>query len=87
VFGATPNGVYTVTGQYQSVPLALAADSDVPGLPARFHMLLVYKAMMLYASHEAAPEVYTEGKTEGDKMMAALRLDQLDVISFGPPLA
>lgn len=87
VLGMTPNAAYTVTGQYQAAPIAMTADSDVPGLPTRFHMLIVYKAMMLYGSHEAAPEVYAAGKGEGDKMMAALRLDQLDTIAYGPPLA
>lgn len=85
--GPTPNAAYSISLQYQCVPTTMTANADVPGLPLRFHMLIVYKAMMLYAAHEAAPEVYSEGEREYNKMMAALRLDQLETIHFGAPLA
>jgi hypothetical protein len=56
--GPPPDGTYTVTGDYYIAPTAMAQDTDVPtGLPARFHMLLVYDAMDMYASYESAPEV------------------------------
>lgn len=87
LFGNTPDDVYTVTGQYQSTPADLELDADVPGLPARFHLIIVYRAMMLYGKFEAAPEVIEDGREEYDKLMSALRTDQLDEIGFGAPLA
>lgn len=87
LLGPSPDQVYTVTGQYQASPLAMAADTDVPGLPAQFHMLIVYKAMLLYAGYEAAPEVYNEAKAGWRTMYSLLREDQLEEPSFGEPLA
>jgi hypothetical protein len=87
LLGNTPDTVYTITGQYQQAPVAMAADADTPGMPVRFHMAIVYRAMMIYGSFESASEVYAEGETEYNKLMAALRLDQLDEIHLGDPLA
>lgn len=87
MLGPIPNDVYTITGEYQSVPTELADDTDVPGLPDRFHMAIVYRAMMLYAKQEAAQEVYADGEEEFNKMLAALRIDQLESPALGEPLA
>jgi hypothetical protein len=82
-----PDAIYTVTGQYWSSPVSLAVDADVPGCPSRFHMAIVYRAMMLYGKYEGAPEVYADGKEEFEKLYAALRIDQLEQIHLGAPLA
>ncbi len=83
----TPDDIYTVSGQYQKAPTSLAADADTPGMPARFHMLIVYGVMMKYGAAEAAPEIRVEGENEWDKMLAQLESSQLPAISFGDPLA
>lgn len=87
LLGNTPDDIYTITGEYQAAPSALAADADLPGLPAKFHMLIVYKAMMFAGSYDAAPEVYAEGSQAYERMLAMLEADQLEQISFGEPLA
>lgn len=87
LLGQTPDDIYTITGQYQGNPVDMTLDADVPGLPARFHMLIVYRAMMLYGRYEGAPEVAADGEGEFVRMLTALRGDQLDCISLGAPLA
>lgn len=87
LLGQTPDSIYTVTGQYQATPTDMLVDADVPGMPARFHMLIVYRAMMLYGRYEAAPEVTADGEREFSNMLTALRGDQLEHIHLGPPLA
>lgn len=87
LLGNTPDAIYTVTGEYQSVPTALTVDASVPGLPAKYHMLIVYKAMMFAGSYDAAQEVYAEGRDSYDRMMTMLEADQLEQIHFGDPLA
>lgn len=60
--GPPPNGQYTVTGDYYRAPAIMQADLDLPlGLPLQYHMGIVYKGMMYYASYEAAPEVLERG--------------------------
>lgn len=65
VVGPPPNGLYTIEGDYFVAPQVLAADADVPtGLPAQYHMLIVYRAMKKYAGYEAAPEVAIRAEDE-----------------------
>lgn len=87
LLGPLPDTVYTVRGRYVVVPQVLAADGDIPAMPERFHMAIVYRAMMLYGAYEAAQEVYSEGEREFSRMLAALKLDQLDRPTHGEPLA
>lgn len=86
-FGSIPDQPYVITGEYYQRPLDFAADADEPALPARFHMIIVYRAMMFYGGYEAAPEVYQRGETEFKRLMNRLELDQLTVPVSGPPLA
>lgn len=76
-FGPAPIAGYTITGDYFRVPTEMSADADVPSLPERFHMLIVYRAMMYYGASESAAEVYNEGQAEFDRMMRRLQLNQL----------
>lgn len=86
--GPNVNGNYTVTGDYFMVAPVLAADADVPlGLPTRFHMLVVYRAMIKYGFYESAQEVTARGNQENDGMYAQLQALRAPRISFGGALA
>lgn len=86
-FGSTPDGVYVIDGEYYTQPVTLSADSDTPLLPARFHMAIVYRAMMYYAGFEAAPEVMARGDFEYRRLYSRMEIDQLPTLISGPPLA
>jgi len=73
----TPNDEYTVVGEYFTHPVTLTADADVPAMPARFHMAIVYRAMMSYGNYVMAPEIYQRGLIGYNDMMRKLDLDQL----------
>lgn len=75
-----PDIVYTVVADYFTVPTELSADDDVPGIPSRFHMLPVYKAMEWYASYENAPEVANRAVVAYRNMYDQLVLDQLPML-------
>lgn len=95
VFGAAPDAIYTVSGEYQRKPSIMTMDADVPGvvatsdrgLPDRFHRIIVYRAMMMYGAYEAAPEVRGEGQQNYSTMLSALKTAQLPQFSLGGPLA
>lgn len=53
-----PSTDYKVRGLYVKKAQELTNDFDVPLLPPEYHMAIVYKAMMLYAGYEAAPEIF-----------------------------
>jgi hypothetical protein len=73
--GPPPNGLYTVTADYYRAPTDMTLDADTPtGLPVQFHLLIIYRAMMKYASYESAPEVMQRGQTESAVTTAQLML-------------
>lgn len=86
-FGSVPDQAYVIDAQYYVRPVDLVADTDTPNIPDRFHMLLVYRAMLYYAGFEAASEVYQRGETEYNRLYKRMEVDQLPTIISGPPLA
>ena len=86
-FGSTPDQAYVIDAEYYTQPVSLSADSDTPALPTRFHMAIVYRAMMYYAGYEAAPEVLSRGDFEYRRLYSRMEIDQLPTLVSGPPLA
>jgi len=87
LLGPKPNGVYVVSGDYQRGALVLAANSDTPDMPARFHMLIVYEAMLKYAGYESAQEVWTRAMAHRGVLMRQLEGNQLPQMKLAEPLA
>jgi hypothetical protein len=71
------------------MPTEFSAATDAPPdvFPTRFHMAIVYRAMMSYGGYESAPEVYQRGEFEFKRLMNRLHIDQLQTLVSGPPLA
>lgn len=68
---------YTLVGDYYRVPSEMDDAADVPSLPVQFHWAIIYKAMMMYAAGEAAPEVYDEGKEAYERIIRQIEFTQL----------
>ncbi len=85
--GPYPAAGYTITGDYYTAPVILAADADIPAMPAQYHMAIVWKACMSYGAFESAVEVYSRGETEFGKLMLRMTTDELDEATFPGALA
>ena len=86
--GPVPDTGYTVRGEYVQVPQSLVLNSDVPGLPARFHSIIAYRALMMLAGHDEAPTTYAEAQSNFNSLMIDLERDQLPTWGSGAgPLA
>ena len=85
--GPTPAAGYTIIGEYYKVPAEMSADSDTPALPAKFHLAIVYRAMLSYGLYEAAPEVIQRAQVETDKWTRRIMVDQIGEIGWGGALA
>jgi hypothetical protein len=83
--GLVPNDVYTVSGEYYRTPQILDEDIDVPEIPSRWHMAIVYKAMIKYAMFESAPEVLAAATENYNKMLNRIRREQMPPITIGMP--
>lgn len=86
--GLTPDTAgYTVVGDYFKTPSEMTVDTDVPGLPARYHMLIVYQAMVYYAMYEEDEYLRQMAETQYRRMMASMTIAQLPEVRFGGGLA
>jgi hypothetical protein len=74
--GPAPAVAYKLRAEYWMEPSTLAADGDTPDMPARFHMLLVWRALQDVAIADAKPELLTLAQQNYATMHGQLMLDQ-----------
>lgn len=86
ILGLAPDSIYTVSGEYYKQPVILSADADTPDMPSRFHMAIVYRAMMFYGGYESASDAYSRGESQYKAMMNNIRYDQMPSITRGGSL-
>lgn len=58
LIGPTPDSAHFVRSDYIKDYTDMAADADTVLIPPRFHMLIVWRALMEYGGFDAAGEVY-----------------------------
>ena len=76
--GPKPDSTYVVTLDYYMSPQTLDEDEDEPAMPARYHDLIIYRAMVKYGYREAAGEVISRAKEEAARLMRQLENDQME---------
>ena len=90
-FGPIPDDDYTVNGEYMKAAVTLAANTDTPACPARFHEIIVWRALMFLHQYDEAPTVpYQQCVINYNEYMARLEIDQLPLkanASAAGPLA
>lgn len=82
-FGPKPDIAYRVRGEYRKTPQILAANSDTPELPDRFHDMIVWRAIMLIGGHDETDAQYQQAAIKYGEMMLALQKECLPPINFG----
>ena len=86
--GPIPDDDYTVQGEYRQAAVVLAADADIPGLPAAFDQIIVWQAIMLLAEFDEAVEQRAAAILKYNALLEGLERDQLPIVSLGgPPIA
>lgn len=73
----TPDAVYSVTADYHKKPTRLEANSDTSPIPSQYHDAIIYRAKLMYAEYEDAPEVYQSAVGDFDRIMQALQAHSL----------
>lgn len=87
VLGPIPDDAYVVNGEAYAMPTPFAHDADLSTMPPQFHLMIVWLALMYYAQSEGAPESYTFGQNQYERMKKALMRDQLPEVQLGGALA
>jgi hypothetical protein len=82
-----PNDVYTVNGEYFREPHELVLDVDEPLFPSKYHMVIVWRALMMYAVQANAQELFVIGDKESRKLMLKMEQVLLPSPSFSGALA
>jgi hypothetical protein len=86
--GPKPDDAYTVRLPYRKGPQTLAANDDIPEMPARFHDMIWRGALMLGHGHLESQFLMAHHEGEYLKMLESLERDQLPRMEFKPePLA
>lgn len=86
-FGPVTAAGYTITHEYYTGPVDLTADTDIPGAPTKFHMAIVWRALMMYGAFEGAADAYDRGELEFKKLMQRMTSDRLPEMTLGGALA
>lgn len=88
VIGPAPNGVYVVTLDYIRGIQTLALNGDTPEMPADYHDLIVYAALIKYAYQEVSAESLAFAREEYKRLMSQLEREQSPnlAIRWGGPL-
>lgn len=87
-FGIIPDGTgWHVNGELYLNPTSLSLDTDRPQWPVQFDDLLTFLVLRAYGVFMAAPEVVQRANQEIGPLYAQLCMDQLPMITSGPPLA
>jgi hypothetical protein len=81
-----PDNTYTIDGEYYRNAHVMTADADVP-LFNRFHMAIVYNALMRAATWLQDPAMYASAQREYGRLLNKIDADNTPTISAGRPLA
>lgn len=75
--GPAPDDVYVIRGEYRKAPQTLAANGDIPEMPARFHEVIAWYALLLLAEHDEGQFHVASALRRYRDLMDDLRRDQL----------
>lgn len=82
-----PDMAYTIKGLYRKSPQVLTANGDTPEMPARFHDLIVWWALIKVAGHDESMAQPQFWQTEILRLLNALERDQLPPMRMAGALA
>lgn len=82
VLAPKPNGIYTLSGEYQKRATELSGDSDTPELPEEYHEAIWYRALVKYARYYVAPEIYDDARENYNRLIGEMERTQLPELSM-----
>lgn len=78
LLGPAPDSDHFVRADYVKDYTDLVLDTDTPAMPARFHMMIVWRALLEYGGFDAAGEVYQRADQNYKLMWTSLVQNQLE---------
>lgn len=87
MFFPIPNDDYTLIAEYYRAPEVLAQTTDIPRIPDHYHMVIVWRAVMLYCGHDENPQLFQTAKKNYDDLIVKIEATELPGIVLGDALA
>lgn len=81
--GPEPDAAYTIRGEYQRTAQVLAANTDEPILPSRFHQAIVHRAHMLLCIADEAWDALKGAQANYAPILRDIQRDCLPPITTG----
>jgi hypothetical protein len=82
----TPDTNYSIDGEYYKKAHVMVSDSDEP-IFSRFHMAIVWNAVMRYASYVESPTLFAKAQMEYNRIINKIDNDESAPICVGNTLA
>ena len=81
-----PDNTYTIRGEYYRIPYVLSVDADVP-IFDRYHMAIVFNALMRYAAFVSDPTLYAYAQKEYGRLIGKLERERAMSIGISGAMA
>lgn len=85
-FYPTPAAGWVATLEYWRRPQALVANTDIPRLPARFHMAIVWRAVMFWCAHDENPALWQSANQNYRELLNKMTITELPQMAQAEPL-
>lgn len=82
LFWPLPDEQYTIVGEQYRAPYRLAVNDDIPIFQAKFHDVIVYRGLMLYAEYEGDATVFSSAQNEYNNLIT--KMEQLYLPDWEP---
>lgn len=86
-FDTLPDQAYKVRLSYYMTAEQLANGTDTPSLTEEEQWVIIWRALMFYAAHEGAADVFADAQAKYKSAFSLLTQRYLPQIGFGAPLA
>lgn len=87
VLWPTPDDAFTLRGLYRKDVQRLTVDADEPDMPARFHDLVMWRALVMLAANDESLNQLPYWRGEEVRLMADLERDELPAVTLAGALA
>ncbi len=85
-FSSKPTSNLSLTVERYRNPVAVGDDDDEPLMPEHLHEAIVWRAVMFYAGHDEAGDLYRHALAEYRRVMGQAAQDDLPDLFDGAPL-
>lgn len=86
-FHPIPTSGITMVMEFYRNPQVLADNLDVPRMPERYHMAIVWRAVMFHCASEENPTLFASARDNLNALMAQMSGSELPHFSEAEPLA